>query len=452
MGKSLGHSRAIPTPAPLHPALPEAPAHSESLTKDELNLAEYPFALLSDRAPKGLSSLSFVDSVIDKDGREIERKWLVNGSDAYGLPTSSDEPVYLALMQIGREQGFNRPTITFIFADLLRRLGLSDDGRSYKRVRASLLRLTGVQITADKSFFDKSKGKFSTKSFHILDSFEINGGPGQREASYVRFSEELFGSIQAGALNTLDFSVYLSLDGSVARRLYRYLDKVSYDGKDAFRIGIRKLGFEKLGMCRGYFPSQIKRILDPAHEELMRVKFLSSVRYHRGREEELVVYTFAKGSAEFGDAVEALLDRGVSASASRKLVSDHGLDRVWRHIRAFDRLATQGRLKASNPGGWLRSAIEHDYIHPDEAHSPVQGVLISVPETPDEAVSEADWRTTCERLPASELEQIRERVRREVMARPMFAGRPFSGAAQRLAESITRQEAFRLAKSLGNQS
>jgi plasmid replication initiation protein len=426
---------------------PQLPATlPDSTTKDELNLAEYPFALLSDRAPKGMTSLSFADTVMDKDGREVNRKWLVNGSDAYGLPTSSDEPVYLALMQLGREQGFCTSTIRFIFSDLLRRLGLSDDGRSYKRVRSSLLRLTGVQITADRSFFDKAKGRYSTKSFHILDSFEINGGPGQKQESFVRFSEELFGSIQAGALNTLDFRMYLSLESSVARRLYRYLDKATFDGKDVFRISLHKLAFERLGMSRNYYPSQIKRGLEPAHRELIACGFLAEVRYTKGREDELVIYRFARNAESHGEAVEALIQRGVTAATARKLVSDHGKEQVMKHVEAFDRLTRTGELKAKNPGGWLRTAILQDFVHP-ESKGPAQPALVHIPSDGPRQVTEEEFARALDKLSEETLDSLRDRIRKEVMARPTFAGRTMSAAMSRLIEAQFRREAVLLAES-----
>jgi plasmid replication initiation protein len=422
------------------------PQPHDPYTKDELNLAEYPFALLSDRPPKGITSLAFADCVVDKDGRETERKWVVNGSEAYGLPTSSDEPVYLALMQLGREQGFSAPLIKFIFADLLKRLGLSDDGRSYKRVRASLLRLTGVQITADRSFFDKAKGRYSTKSFHILDSFEINGGPGRKEESFVRFSEELFGSIQAGALNTLDFSVYLSLESSIARRLYRYLDKAGFDGKDVFRIGLHKLAFERLGMSRSYYPSQIKRSLEGAHKELVSIGFLKDVRYTKGREDELVVYRFSRGGEKHAEAVEALVARGMTAAAARRLVSDHGFEKVLAHVEAFERLSRSGGLKARNPGGWLRTAIEQDFVHsaPPEPLQPVL-VAVSAPQEPEQ-VTEEDYASALEAFPDEVLESLRDRISAEVRSRPMFVGRMFSASMHRLIESQFRREVVLLAR------
>lgn len=426
---------------PVQPVLPEL------ITKDELNLAEYPFALLSDRAPKAMKALAFADTITDIDGKKVERRWIVNGSEAYGLPTASDEPVYLALMQMGREQGFQSSVIHFVFGDLLKRLGLSDDGRSYKRVRSSLLRLTGVQITADRSFFDKAKGRYSTKSFHIFDSFEINGGPGVREASFVRFSEELFGSIQAGALNTLNFGLYLSLNSSVARRLYRYLDKATFDGKETYRIGIHKLAFERLGMARSYFPSQIKRLLDPAHEELIQAGFLKAVSYQKGREDELVVYRFSQPNSEQGQLTEALIERGVTAAAARKLVSEHGCDRVRRHIAAFDALRAAGSLRAKNPGGWLRSAIDNDYDHPEAKPLSKPTVVVAAHSEPEE-ISDEDFDRMCAALGDETVQRIKHEVTEDVLSRPIFRS---SGSRKGVALVVESHFRRAVAESFRNQ-
>src|SRR5262249_49771100 len=48
-------------------------------------------------------------------------------------------------------------------------------------------------------------------------------------------------------------------------------------------------------LCRDYYPSQIKRKLAPAHEELIQAKFLTSAEYARMQDgEEMVVYHFPR--------------------------------------------------------------------------------------------------------------------------------------------------------------
>ena len=55
----------------------------------------------------------------------------------------------------------------------------------------------------------------------------------------------------------------------ISQTLYRYLDAKVRDGKTVFRQSLRDLAYQHLGLSRDYFPSQIKRKLAPAHEELI---------------------------------------------------------------------------------------------------------------------------------------------------------------------------------------
>src|SRR5271170_1330798 len=59
--------------------------------RDEMNLAEFPIALLADRALKGQKTLYFED---------LHGRLTVTGSDAFGLPTAADADVIVALIYL----------------------------------------------------------------------------------------------------------------------------------------------------------------------------------------------------------------------------------------------------------------------------------------------------------------------------------------------------------------
>src|SRR4051812_9231901 len=69
--------------------------------KDELNLAESPIALVTDRIPAGQKTLRFEDRYHDEvKGQLITRRLVVTASDEYGLPTAKDDEVILGLIQL----------------------------------------------------------------------------------------------------------------------------------------------------------------------------------------------------------------------------------------------------------------------------------------------------------------------------------------------------------------
>src|SRR4051812_9960866 len=71
------------------------------LGKDEMNLAEFPITLLTDRVPKGKKSIQYQDRIFDeKTGRQITRRLTIGADEAHGLPTAVDDDVILGLIQL----------------------------------------------------------------------------------------------------------------------------------------------------------------------------------------------------------------------------------------------------------------------------------------------------------------------------------------------------------------
>src|SRR5881275_3165232 len=73
----------------------ELPQPITRIGRDEMNLAEFPIALLADRAQAGQKTLYFED----EHGRLT-----VTGSDAYGLPTAIDTDVIVALLYLTKQR------------------------------------------------------------------------------------------------------------------------------------------------------------------------------------------------------------------------------------------------------------------------------------------------------------------------------------------------------------
>src|SRR3954469_123706 len=188
---------------------PEAtPASLGFSAKDEMNLAEFPIALVTDRVPEGEKTIRFQDQIFDaRKGQLVTRKLLITASDEYGLPTAKDDEVILGLVQITRRaNGFTERTVRFSRSDLICLLGWPDTGPSYKRLTLSFQRWLGVSLSYENAWWDKGQGRWTTIGFHIVESFKLTsegGGPrGQLELSLSRFTwnEDVFRSFQAGYL------------------------------------------------------------------------------------------------------------------------------------------------------------------------------------------------------------------------------------------------------------
>jgi len=116
----------------------------------------------------------------------------------------------------------------------------------------------------------------------------------------------MFDSFQSGYIRTLDLDFALGLKSDIALRLYRYLDKKSYDSRESFEIELFNLG-NHLGMKPTLYPSKLKERLQKAHDELIAKGFLQTVHYDTMKESSQkhrnikVCYAFAPRRISAGD-------------------------------------------------------------------------------------------------------------------------------------------------------
>src|SRR3954452_8062989 len=252
--------------------------------RDELNLAEFPITLLSDRVPKGCRTLVFEDKVFDRqNGEVVTRKVTVTGSDAHGLPTAIDDEVLVALLQLTKLDGFRDPRVNFSRYEVLQVLGWKDGGKNYLRVEEALNRWMGVTLYYEKAWRDNEAKAWVDAKFHILDNVTLVSLSDRRAMkrrnqlglfeSWFKWNEVVFKSFQADNLKRLDLDTYFNLKSSVAKRMFRFLDKRFYHRR-RWEFDLGEFAFEHIGLSRSYDSGQIKAKLQPGIEELEAQGFL----------------------------------------------------------------------------------------------------------------------------------------------------------------------------------
>lgn len=386
-------SSSLPTPA-AGPVLRNRSVGARTETsRDEMNLAEFPLAVLSTRNTASVKTLEFKDYTRLPSGEVVERKWIITGADKFGLPTSTDDDVILGLIRMTMDQGFRERKVFFTRYELLKTLRWTTEGRSYSRLIKSLDRLSGVRIRSTNSFYDNTTKSYQTCNFGIIDAYEINnerikaGGEEPRKSFFI-WSEVLFDSFKAGFIKKLDLQLYFSLNSSISRRLYRYLDKHFYY-KSTIEMPLFVLAFEKIGLSRSYkYISSIKQQLEPAARELVEAGFLAGYEF-RGRGASTTVRFQANSSGVVakvdeakaetkaapkavartrsgdGSLLTALLDRGIAEPQAKKLLAerpDAELQQVKEIISYYDFLVQKGDMRVSrNPTGFLYRAVQSPY-------------------------------------------------------------------------------------------
>ena len=249
--------------------------------KDEMNLAEFPIARLGRNDTR--TSIEYHGQVYDKSGMLLEQKWIVSGSARFGMPTEFADRVLVALMAITAKENFIERKVPFTIYRVLQLLRLTHNQRNYRAVEKALQQLVGVTIYSEGAFWDKAQQKRITtkRGFHLLEefwlkSFEADDAVIEAEGvnGYIVWGERIWDSFQAGYIKHLNTDFYYSLQNTIARRLFRFLDKRMHY-QDEYQIDIFDLA-ARLGMKPYAYASHLARKLEPGLRELRALGYLAA--------------------------------------------------------------------------------------------------------------------------------------------------------------------------------
>ena len=152
----------------------ENPALADAGWKDELNLAEFPIAALTDRIPDGQTTLVFEDRLERRDSQPIVRRLTIMGTHKHGLPTSLDDEVLVGLIQLTkRRSNFTDARVHFSRYELIELLGWPQSGQSYRRIEEALHRWVGVVLMYEKAWWDNAAKSWVDEQFHVLDNVTL---------------------------------------------------------------------------------------------------------------------------------------------------------------------------------------------------------------------------------------------------------------------------------------
>ncbi len=448
----------------------DAPA-IENAFKDELNLAEFPIAALTDRVPDGQTTLVFEDRLDQRDGPPIVRRLTIMAPSKHGLPAAVDDEVIVGLIQLTkRRNNFTDPKVSFSRYELIELLGWPQTGPSYRRIEEALHRWVGVVLVYENAWWDNAAKSWVDESFHILENVSLYDRERRRQAgksgksstggakrgkkgdvdgeplplSSFRWNEVIFRSFQSGNLKQLDLDFYLKLRLPTTKRMFRFLDKRFYR-RERLEFDLRTLACEHIGLSRSYAPTELKRRLKPALEELEQLGFLeplsSEDRYawvSRGCWRIILIRgPHGRESSEpstvdeANELVELLMARGVASKTANELVEERNGSRIRTKIEVFDWMVKNGDKRVGkNPAGYLVASIRADYQAPEDYKPAAEAERLAEDERlaaeaerrrrekeqRDAEVAqhrEADLRRKWEALPSTERDAIMARVKAE---------------------------------------
>ncbi|TWT41500.1 Replication initiator protein A [Thalassoglobus neptunius] len=396
--------------------------------RDEMNLAEFPIAVIGKRPPGNVKTLVFRDQVWDKAvNKYVDRTLTVTSSDLLGLPTQFDDEVLLGCIQLSKANGFKSQEVQFTRYELLELLDRPRDGKNYRRVSESLDRWAGTLVISDKAWWDKERQGWVKDTFNVIDRVNIVEAEDIERArslsksphkSTIRWGDFMWKSFQAGNLKELDFEFWKSLRLATSKRLFRILDKRFYHGP-VVTFDLRTFAFEKVGLSRSMHTGQIKEKLRPANEELESRGYCSAKFVKKQRGQWDVEYRKKqkrkKLESEKCPVALQLEERGVSKRRAKSLVNQHGIDKVTDKIAMFDSLAASGKPKQA---GYLVKAIEEDYQAQTVVVEPTTRPLPKlVSANPEKSEPEQEPNLVLEKLLASMTPEEIEQAEREALSK-----------------------------------
>jgi hypothetical protein len=343
--------------------------------KDELNLIEVPFTLLTNRSEENQRALKFTDK---QNG--ITRHWKITGSEEYGLPCALDEAVYISMLALSKKDEFRSRRVFFNQYEVLKLMKWPTSKEYYNRLVLALKRFHGTSIYTDFLWND---GKFENQEivmgFHIIDDFLIVKGKKSHKNSYLTWSEKIFNSFLAGNLKNLDLEVYFDLRTPISKRFYRLWNKRLYK-TDCISFNLKELAHEKLGISRNIDrPSLLKQMLKPAIEEYKEKKLIEDAEFKKAKDknwllvikkpkaevkpiEDIKVIKMEQLTLQFEE--NPLINKLVSLDVARK-VAESLVNRIDSEIIENQIEALPLRNNIDNKPAFLVKAILENYPLPD---------------------------------------------------------------------------------------
>jgi Replication initiator protein A/DnaA N-terminal domain len=347
-----------------------SPQIDEQFVRVESNLEEYPLFAVKTRN-RTENQLVFERRRQGEGGTELVQRWEVEPPAKLGMPGPFDQDVYLAVLQLLELRGGmpRNGQVNFSLYELRDILGWSVSGNTYEKIRQSLRRISSTTLTSENAFYSKAEERFLSDTFQIwsVHFSRTRQGTATRERHTLRFHPIFIRNYVAQYLKGLDPEFYWSLPSALAKRLYRLIDH-QRNGGLRWQTDLSSLR-QQVPLSNYSYPSEIKRVLKPAHEELRKRGFLAGVVFAGKTQVSYEISPeFARRqkarelSGDPGElfAIERLVSEGLRGDVARDLVARHGSERCLRYT---DALESQRGIR-SRPG-WLRRAIEHGYELPD---------------------------------------------------------------------------------------
>ena len=291
------------------------------------------------------------------------------------VPHGLDNDVMVAIINLYLEDGCPEDgTVRVSMHRLLQAAGLNVSAHYYREVRACLRRLQSTSYQIVQGWWSQGKQRHVDATFNYLWKVTAT-----REDEYdagsaleIRLPDEVARSIREGYVKPLDLGLYHDLSSPPVRAVYRVLDALRWDsGSAQDRVTVNLLEWGERLSIYSTEPDKIRRVLQPAHEELTARGILLAVEVKgRGKAQNLTYVFSPVNQLPDQELLRALTRRGMYPAVAGKYLTDHpDPQAVQLALRRFDAYPS----KKLNAGALLRNML----VHP-ERYAEVNLMLVGV--------------------------------------------------------------------------
>ena len=370
------------------------------LVRFEKNLLQIGFFGANDARDKNRTTRR-VEQTVMRNGSKIKVAAEFRGSEALGLPSTTDRDKFIALLKIISEEraitGSISNPVRFSGYRLIQELGLSRNGEIYEEILRWGKRMADTTITSEQVVYRAAKKVYSDETLHVFRAFRRTGnsnlnGTDRQESYEVVLEDWLLENLNQRYVIPEDFNAYKQLTRPTAKgifgnlhlwfhasagkpiekdyadlcnllniQVYLHLSKIKSTMGLALNelMSIRyisKWDVQKMSSKQGY-----KIVLAPGNE-LLRI--LDSTRPDRREHAASLPFipaniTSQLITAEDEEAETLLRSYGVLTAKAASLVARLGATVVMDTVEYLAATALAGRRKnVDNPAGFIIYSLE----------------------------------------------------------------------------------------------
>lgn len=306
----------------------------------------------------------------------------VQGDSSRGRPHGADADLVLGLQQLFLQAGAPEDNWVHTSANALREASLmTKNGRAFHRMREGLLRIwsTGFIVSEGWRRPDGSAVRFND-AFRVIDQIRfwdqesLHDPPELVPDSTlsVRLGAPVADSLRAGFMHPLNLTVLERLEQPPSRALYRLSEAHRYDDEGSIRSALTVNLMEWRAACgiTSTDTDKIRRVLEPAHEELIANHYLQDIRVTGRGQGTQLEYIYMTEADPDPALVRLLREQGVGGPRAVQLARDHA-ERIHEAVEFLQYRRTAGGTPIRIAGGLLS-----DFLVNREKYEFVPGFLV----------------------------------------------------------------------------